>query len=233
MTTELALRVSGLRAGYGRTAVLHDVDLAVPTGAVVGLAGLNGAGKSTLLRALSGTIWHQAETLRLCGRSLPHTPHGRAVAGLSHVPEGRHVFRDLTVTDNLLYGAAAVGASKRQAQEDLARMFDVFAPLRPLAGRRAGQLSGGEQQMLAVGRGLMARPRLLMIDEMTLGLSPRASADISAVLTVIRAEGRTTLLLVDQNIDLLSAACDEVHVLTDGTLRPAGTATTTAGRSYF
>ena len=233
MIAELALQVSGLRAGYGRTTVLYDVDLDVPAGAAVGLAGLNGAGKSTLLRALSGTIWHQAETLTLCGRSLSRTPHGRAVAGLSHVPEGRHVFHDLTLTDNLLYGAAAVGVSNRQAHADLGRMFDLFVSLRPLAGRRAGQLSGGEQQMLAVGRGLMARPRLLMIDEMTLGLSPRASAEISAVLTAIRAEGQTTLLLVDQNLDLLNAACDEVYLLADGTLRPAGTATATAGRSYF
>ncbi|GAA6527833.1 ATP-binding cassette domain-containing protein [Intrasporangium sp. DVR] len=233
MTSDLVLEVARLHAGYGRTTVLHGVDLTVPANTAVGLAGLNGAGKSTLLRALSGTAWHHATTLQSCGQTLPRSPHGRAVAGLAHVPEGRRVFAGLTVNDNLLYGAAAVGGPKRQAGEDLARVLDLFPPLRTLAGRRAGQLSGGEQQMLAIGRGLMARPRLLMIDEMTLGLSPRASADIAAVLTTLRSEEHMSLLLVDQNIDMLAACCDTVYVLSDGTLKPSSTEAAQLGRSYF
>ncbi len=233
MSADPILEVSGMRAGYGRTTVLHGADLTVHANTVVGLAGLNGAGKSTFLRALSGTVSHQTTTLRLGGRPLPRTGHRRARAGLAHVPEGRRVLRDLTVIDNLRYGAAAVGRPGRRADRDLARMLDLFAPLRPLAMRRAGQLSGGEQQMLAVGRGLMARPRLLMIDEMTLGLSPRASAEIGATLIRLRNEERLTLLLVDQNVEMLSSLCDEVHILADGTLQQADPDAASAGRSYF
>ena len=233
MNREPVLEVSGLSAGYGRTRVLHNVSLNIPAGAAVGLAGLNGAGKTTLLRALSGTISHRADRFRLTGTSMPRSTHRRAVAGLAHVPEGRRVFTDLSVVENLLYGAAAVGVEKRQARADLSRALDLFPALRPLLNRRAGQLSGGEQQMLAIGRGLMARPCLLLIDEMTLGLSPRASREIAASLAEVRAQTNAALLLVEQNVDLLHSACNEVYVLSDGQLTLSTHDPDADARTYF
>jgi ABC-type branched-subunit amino acid transport system ATPase component len=209
------LKVTGLSAAYGSAVVLTRVDLQVEPGEVVGLVGRNGAGKTTTLRAISGLIPRRADGLSFDDVPLPAQPYRVARLGLIHVPEGRMVLRGLTVEENLAFGAAAVGRPSGGGDRD--RVLDWFPPLRPLMTRRAGLLSGGEQQMLAVARGLMARPRLLMVDEMSLGLSPRAVRDVlGAVLSACRDEG-VSLLMVDQNLRLLAAHCDRLYVLAGGT----------------
>ena len=208
------LEVAGLRAAYGSAVVLTGVDLSVGPGEVVGLVGRNGAGKTTTLRAISGTIPRNAGGLSFGGVSLPTHPYRVARQGVIHVPEGRMVLRGLTVEENLAFGAAAVGAAFGAAERE--RALAWFPALRPLMARRAGLLSGGEQQMLAIARGLMARPRLLMVDEMSLGLAPRAVREVlDAVLSACREQG-VALLMVDQNLRLLSAHCDRLYVLAGG-----------------
>ena len=208
------LEVAGLRAAYGSAVVLTGVDLSVGPGEVVGLVGRNGAGKTTTLRAISGTIPRNAGGLSFDGVSLPTHPYRVARQGVIHVPEGRMVLRGLTVEENLAFGAAAVGAVFGAAERE--RALAWFPALRPLMARRAGLLSGGEQQMLAIARGLMARPRLLMVDEMSLGLAPRAVREVlDAVLSACREQG-VALLMVDQNLRLLSAHCDRLYVLAGG-----------------
>jgi branched-chain amino acid transport system ATP-binding protein len=208
------LVVAGLEAAYGSAVVLTGVDLRVGPGEVVGLVGRNGAGKTTTLRAISGVIPRRAADLSFDGASLPARPYRVARRGVIHVPEGRMVLRDLSVEENLAFGAAAVGRPFGVADRD--RALTWFPPLRPLLARRAGLLSGGEQQMLAIARGLMAGPRLLMVDEMSLGLSPRAVRDVlGAVLAACREDG-IALLMVDQNLRVLAAHCDRLYVLAGG-----------------
>jgi branched-chain amino acid transport system ATP-binding protein len=213
------LAVRGLRAGYGATPVLLGVDLDVGPGEVVGVAGLNGVGKTTLLRALSGVVRCSADQLSLDGRPRPAHPRKIAARGLIHVPEGRRVFADLSVIDNLRYGAGAVGRWA-QARQRLDDVFAEFPRLPELAGRRAGLLSGGEQQMVAVARGLMAMPRVLVVDEFSLGLSPKATLEICR--TIVRAARRDgfALLMVDQNLALLASHCDRIYQLRDGIAEP-------------
>jgi branched-chain amino acid transport system ATP-binding protein len=208
------LEVVGLRAAYGSAAVLNGVDLRVGPGEVVGLVGRNGAGKTTTLRAISGTIARSAEGLSFDGLPLPARPYRVARQGVIHVPEGRLVLRGLSVEENLAFGAFAAG--RRFGAADRERAVTWFPALGPLMGRRAGLLSGGEQQMLAIARGLMAGPRLLMVDEMSLGLSPRAVRDVlDAVLSACREQG-VALLMVDQNLRLLTAHCDRLYLLAGG-----------------
>lgn len=208
------LEVAGLRAAYGSAVVLAGVDLTVGPGEVVGLVGRNGAGKTTTLRAISGAIPRSAGGLSFEGAPLPARPDRVARRGVIHVPEGRLVLRGLTVEENLAFGAAAVG--RHFAAVDRERALAWFPALGPLLARPAGLLSGGEQQLLAIARGLMARPRLLMVDEMSLGLSPRAVRDVlGAVLSACRDEG-VALLMVDQNLRLLAAHCDRLYVLAGG-----------------
>lgn len=208
------LEVSGLRVAYGSAVVLTGVDLQVGPGEVVGLVGRNGAGKTTTLRAISGMIPRSAAALSFDGASLSAQPYQVARTGVIHVPEGRGVLRGLSVEENLMFGAAAVG--KPFAAADRERVLGWFPLLQPLAARKAGLLSGGEQQMLAIARGLMARPRLLMVDEMSLGLSPRAVREVlGAVLSACREQG-ISLLMVDQNLRSLAAHCDRLYVLAAG-----------------
>jgi len=208
------LEVSGLRAAYGSAVVLTGADLSVGPGEVVGLVGRNGAGKTTALRAISGIIPRSAGGLSFDGAALPAQPYRVARRGVIHVPEGRGVLRGLTVDENLRFGAAAVG--RPFGADERRRVVAWFPPLEPLLARRAGLLSGGEQQMLAIARGLAAGPRLLMIDEMSLGLSPRAVREVmAAVLSACREQG-VALLLVDQNLRSLAAHCDRLYVLAGG-----------------
>ncbi len=214
------LEVRGLRAGYNGIPVLRGCGLDIRPGETVGIAGLNGAGKTTLLRALSGVIPRSCDRALFRGERLPARPDAVARRGLVHVPEGRRVFPNLTVRENLRYGAAAVGGSAG-ASARTTLVLDAFPRLAELTERRAALLSGGEQQMLAVGRGLMARPVLLMVDELSLGLSPRAAQEISGVLArVARSEG-VSVLLVDQNIALLGSRCDRGYIMRDGSAEPA------------
>ncbi|WP_106396231.1 ABC transporter ATP-binding protein [Actinocorallia populi] len=217
------LEVTGLTAGYGPARVLHGLDLRVEEGEVVVVLGANGAGKTTTMRALSGLIPHTG-TVVFDGRSLdglgPDAVVGR---GVSLVPQGRGTFSHLTVLDNLRVGAA-LRRDKAGIREDVDRWCSVFPVLAERGGQEAGTLSGGEQQMLAVARALMSRPRLLLCDEPSLGLAPRIVSELFATLAdVNRAEG-TALLLVEQNADLALDLASRVYLLEVGRVVAEGEA---------
>jgi ABC-type branched-subunit amino acid transport system ATPase component len=193
------LEVSGIRAGYGRVPVLHDTALTVGAGEIVALLGPNGAGKTTLLRAIAGELRPWAGSVRFAGVELAGLPAERVVrAGLAMVPEGRRLFAGLSVRENLLAGAYTRG--RADPAPDLERVLQLFPALAQRAGQLAGRLSGGEQQMCAIGRALMSRPRLLMIDEMSLGLGPAVVDDLLALLPELTAAG-TAVLLVEQDVE--------------------------------
>jgi ABC-type branched-subunit amino acid transport system ATPase component/ABC-type branched-subunit amino acid transport system permease subunit len=216
------LEVQALGAGYGAAPVLQALDLAVGSGELVAVLGANGAGKSTLMRALAGLHRPLAGTVRLGGREVTALPaHVRPRAGLVLVPEGRQVFAELTVLDNIRLGAYTratdVGA------EEVERLLVRFPALRPRLRARAGLLSGGEQQMLALARGLVARPRVLLLDEPSLGLAPALVASLFDVLTELRDEG-STILLVDQMATLALSVADRGYVIESGRIVHEGPA---------
>ena len=211
------LEVEGLNAGYGHVEVLWDVDLSVGEAEVVALVGSNGAGKSTLLRALSGMIRPTGGEARLDGRSLVGLRPEQVVdLGIAHVPEGRRLFPGLTVRENLL-----VGAYSRRGRADIDRALELFPRLRERLDQLAGSMSGGEQQMCALARGLMSSPRLLMIDELSLGLAPNLVETILDRLAEIRDDG-TALLLVEQDVDAALRVADRGYVLENGRIVASG-----------
>ncbi|MBV8837340.1 MAG: ABC transporter ATP-binding protein [Alphaproteobacteria bacterium] len=215
------LSITGLRAGYGRIEVLHDVALAIEQGQIVTLIGANGAGKTTLLKTISGLIRPSAGTIDFEGQSLVRrAPHKIVAQGLSHVPEGRAILKRMTVLDNL-----RMGAYVRRDNEITRDIDGVFARFPVLAERRdqmAGTLSGGEQQMLAIGRALIARPRLLLLDEPSLGLAPKIVTRIFQTLRELKAEGKT-ILLVEQNARQALQVADRGYVLERGRIAFSGT----------
>ncbi|MEU6320721.1 ATP-binding cassette domain-containing protein [Streptomyces sp. NPDC047009] len=213
-TAKQGLVVANLSAGYGLARVLDDVSLSVRRGELVGLAGRNGVGKTTLLRALSGLGERGDAVVTLDGKPLPRRPEAVARAGLIHVPEGRGVIPSLTVLENLRVGALAVG--RRLTQDRLAHTVECFPALGRLLQRQAGLLSGGEQQMLAIARGLAADPSVLMIDELSLGLSPKATGEALEVVSAITDGDGPGVLVVDQSIKTLASVCDRLYVLKDG-----------------
>jgi len=215
------LAVRGLRAAYGRIQALRGVDLEVHPGEVVAVIGANGAGKTTLLRTLAGLMPPAGGTVLLEGRDVTGRPAEEMVRlGVALVPEGRQVFYGLSVWDNLV-----LGAYHRRGQADLRRdVEEVFALFPVLAQRRrqaAGTLSGGEQQMLAIGRALMARPRLLMLDEPSLGLAPKVVRDVMGCLVELRARG-VTVLVAEQHARAALAVADRAYVLERGRIALAG-----------
>jgi branched-chain amino acid transport system ATP-binding protein len=193
------LEVTGLSAGYGDVPVLHGVDLAVERGEVVSIVGANGAGKTTLLSTISGLVRPGAGRVRFDGQDLTGAPARRIVAaGLVMVPEGRKLFPFLSVGENLRLGAFH-RAARREARRTLDDVLDLFPVLARRRDQMAGSLSGGEQQMCALGRGLMARPRLLMLDEPSLGLAPIVVTEMFGIIRTL-AERDITVLLVEQNL---------------------------------
>jgi branched-chain amino acid transport system ATP-binding protein len=225
MNDTLVLEVRGLRAGYGEVEVLKGVDLDVAAGTLVALVGANGAGKSTLLKCISGLITPAAGTIRLGQHSIAGVPPAQIVRlGVAHVPEGRQVFGRLSVEDNLRLGAYCQLRHLTPA-EVAARMAEVCGIFPALSARLAGEaslLSGGQQQMLAIARGLMARPRVLLLDEPSLGLAPVLVAEIFEVLRRLRQAG-VGLLLVEQNARLSLAIADRGYVLETGRVVLTGT----------
>ena len=187
------LSVQGLRAGYGKIEVLHDVSIGVAQGQIVTLIGANGAGKTTLLKTVSGLIRPTGGTIDFEGQSLVRRPAHRIVQlGISHVPEGRAILKRMTVFDNLRMGAYVRRDS--EIESDIAAVFARFPALAERRAQLAATLSGGEQQMLAIGRALVARPRLLLLDEPSLGLAPKFVTRILQTLTDLKREGKTILL---------------------------------------
>ncbi|HEX7163656.1 MAG TPA: ABC transporter ATP-binding protein [Trebonia sp.] len=224
------LTVTGLEASYGRAKILRGVDLHVGDGELVGLAGRNGAGKTTTLRAISGVMPRRGR-IDLDGTSLPGAPDTTARRGVIHVPERRGLFASLTVADNLRMGALAAG--RRPDTDHFDRVMASFPALSALLSRPAGLCSGGEQQMVAIARGLMANPRILLIDELSLGLSPRATSDITQALIATCRERKLALLLVDQNIRMLTAVTDRLYLLDDGRTTEVGKGSDVAAEAVY
>ncbi len=222
------LNVKALAAGYGPVEVLHGVDLRIAEGEMVALIGSNGAGKSTLMRALSGIATITGGTIDLDGQPLQAMPAQLRVGqGLIHVPEGRRLFRSMTVEDNLLMGAYRLPGSFTQ-HEGLKQVYDIFPKLRERARQDASTMSGGEQQMCAIGRGLMARPRLLLIDELSLGLSPRLVEELAEALLRINRMG-VSVLLVEQDVGTALRLSSRAYVMDQGRIAHSGPSAELAG----
>ena len=210
------LEVAGLTAGYGRVEVLHGVDVAVARSEIVALIGSNGAGKTTLLRSISGQVAATGGRIRFAGADITGQPVEAVVRrGLAHVPEGRRLFAGLSVRDNLRLG----GWATRSA--DLDRVLGLFPALAGRLNQVAGTLSGGEQQMCAIARGLMNRPQLIMMDELSLGLAPLVVDEILRTLPDIAAAG-TAILLVEQDVDIALSVSTRGYVLETGTIALSG-----------
>ena len=215
------LKVQGLVAGYGRVTVLRGVDLEVGSGEIVALLGSNGAGKSTLNNRVSGLVAHMAGRIEFDGADITRAHYRDVVrAGLIQVPEGRRIFPNLSVLENLELGSYSRARERRSA--NLERVFTVFPRLAERRTQKAGTMSGGEQQMLAIGRGLMAEPRLLILDEPSLGLSPLLVEELFALVQRLNREG-LALLVVEQNVGQTLAIAGRAYVLENGSIRFAGT----------
>ncbi|BCB89977.1 ABC transporter ATP-binding protein [Phytohabitans suffuscus] len=215
------LTVERLRAGYGRTGILWDVDLTVARGEAVALIGPNGAGKSTVLKAICGLLRPTAGSVVFEGTPIHGRSANRIVGlGLAYVPERMKLFPDMTVEENLLLGGWSKRARARR-RENLASVYDLLPRLVPLARRPAHVLSGGEQQAVALGRGLMSEPDLLLSDEPLLGLDPSAVENIKEIFTRIRARG-VTLLFIEQNVEHALDMADRLYVLESGAVAAGG-----------
>lgn len=221
------LEIKGLRVRYGAIEALHGIDLTVEEGEIVTLIGANGAGKTTTLRAISRLVTPSAGELRLAGIDLTRLPAHRLVElGICHVPEGRGIFANLTVLENLLL-ATYSRRDRKRVPGDLERVFGLFPRLDERKNQLAGTLSGGEQQMLAVGRALMTRGRLMLLDEPSMGLAPVLVEEIFATLAEINRAG-TTLLLVEQNAHQALRLAHRGYVLEAGTVQVAAEASVLA-----
>jgi branched-chain amino acid transport system ATP-binding protein len=215
------LTVEGLETYYGNIQALKGIAFAVPQGAIVTLLGANGAGKSTTLKSISGLVPPLRGTVTFLGRRIERLPSEQIVRlGISHVPEGRELFPELTVLENLHMGAYT-RRDRREMQQSLQRVYDHFPILAERRTQLAGTLSGGEQQMLAIGRALMAQPRLLLLDEPSLGLAPMLVEEIFRIIREIHASG-TTVLLVEQNANKALSIADYGYVLETGAIALAG-----------
>jgi branched-chain amino acid transport system ATP-binding protein len=208
------LEITALCAGYGRTEVLRDISMTIAPSEIVALLGSNGAGKSTLNRAISGLLRPRVGTIVFEGEAIDHArPRDIVERGLIHVPEGRKIFPNMTVLENLELGSYRRAKARRSVNRD--RVFATFPRLAERRSQSAGTLSGGEQQMLAIGRGMMAEPKLLILDEPSLGLSPRLVEDLFALIARIHAEG-LAILLVEQNVVQSLAIAARAYILEHG-----------------
>ena len=215
------LDVQNLSSGYGEVQILRDVSLQLEAGKLTALVGSNGAGKTTLLRTVVGLIKPRKGSITFDGRDVTRvSPHAKAAQGIVMVPEGRQLFTDMTVYENLEMGAFTSRA-KSGFQRNLAWVYELFPRLEERNTQKAGTLSGGEQQMLALARGLMAQPEVLMFDEPSLGLAPVLVMDLFEVVKRLKDEG-LTMLLVEQNVHLALAVSDYAYVMGDGRIALEG-----------
>ena len=225
------LRLEGIGAGYGSVEVIHGLDMAIETGESVALLGPNGAGKSTLLAAITGTIRRRSGRALLGERDLVGmASHEIVASGVALVPEGRQIFEPLTVRDNLRLGAIRLGRKQGHSLEErFGYVYGLFPRLEERHGQPAGTLSGGERQMLAIGRALMSAPRLLLLDEPFLGLAPIIVAEIIETIADLR-QGGMTILLVEQKLDVALDVCVRAYVMIKGRLVLADSAENLRGR---
>jgi len=220
----MLLEIRDVVARYGAVEALHGISLDVAEGEIVSLLGANGAGKSTTLKTISRVIAPASGSIAFAGRSLDGLqPEDVVALGIAHVPEGRRIFPGLTVIDNLRLGATARRARRTEIDHDVDEALGVFPKLRALAGKLGWTLSGGEQQMLAIARGLMAKPRLLLLDEPSLGLAPLIVTDVMETIVRIARSG-TTVLLVEQNAHLALQIASRAYVLETGRIALSGAA---------
>jgi branched-chain amino acid transport system ATP-binding protein len=219
---EPLLQVRGLTAGFGAGPVLFGIDMEIAQGELVALVGANGAGKSTTLGALSGLVPATSGSVTFSGRDVTNArPEAIVKAGIAHVPQGRRLFGTVSVEKNLRLGAYV--RRDREIEADLTRVLDYFPALKDKLAREAGTLSGGEQQMVALGRGLMAKPKLLMVDELSLGLAPKVVDRLIDVMKEIHAAG-TALMLVEQDVLVALDVADRAYVLENGRIVMSGNA---------
>ncbi len=220
---ESFLQVSDLQAGYGEIQVLWGAGLDVRRGEIACLIGSNGAGKTTLMRCVSGVLDVRVGSIRLDGTELANaSPRDVLAAGIAQVPEGRRLFSAMSVRDNLLMGAYLRTHSKAELRRDLEKIYAVFPILAERRSQAAGTLSGGQQQMCAIGRGLMSAPRLLMIDELSLGLAPAAVDTLCDALKALNAEG-LTILIVEQDVTIALELASRAFVMDGGRITRSGT----------
>jgi len=218
------LNVHDIQVCYDEVPAIHHVSFHINQGEVVSIIGANGAGKSTLLKTISGLLSPSRGTIEFLGRRIDHLPpHQIASLGLAHVPEGRRLFQHLTVLANLRLGAYT-NKSQEMREKTLDQIFELFPVLKARLTQKAGTLSGGEQQMLAIARGLMSRPSLLMLDEPSLGLMPKLVTLVFDTIKRINAEG-TTILLVEQNVREALELADRAYILQTGNITLEGTGT--------
>ncbi len=218
------LRAQGLTAGYGPVSVLHGLDLEVNEGEIVVILGANGAGKTTTMRAISGTIQRQG-TIEFDGRSIQKaSPDAIVRAGVAQVPQGRGTFPELSVEDNLRAGAYVRRDGGKAIDDDLAKWYSVFPRLEQRSSQRAGSLSGGEQQMLAIARALMSRPKLLLCDEPSMGLAPLITQELFKVIGRLNEEEGLSVLLVEQNANLAMHLASRLYLLETGAIVASGSA---------
>ena len=229
------LELDGVEARYGPVQALRGVSLTVGEGEVVAVLGANGAGKTTTLRAISGTV-SRSGTIEIAGKQLKGGPESAARSGIAHVPEGRGTFVDLTVNENLRLGAYT--RRDRQVKADIARVAQYFPWMADRGGQRAGTLSGGEQQMLALGRALMSRPRLLLLDEPSLGLAPMVVREFFRIVRELNESEGLTVLVVEQDARIALSSSSRAYVLEVGRVALSGTSEALRGdesvrRSYL
>ena len=229
------IELDRVEARYGPVQALHDVSLTVGEGEVVAVLGANGAGKTTTLRAISGTV-ARSGSIELDGKTLRGGPEAAAKAGIAHVPEGRGTFVDLTVSENLRLGAYT--RRDRKVKEDITRVSDYFPWMVERGGQRAGTLSGGEQQMLALARALMSRPRLLLLDEPSLGLAPLIVKEFFRTVRELNEKEGLTVLVVEQDARIALSSSSRAYVLEVGQVALTGTSDELRGnesirRSYL
>jgi branched-chain amino acid transport system ATP-binding protein len=226
----MLLEVDGLCVNYGHIEAIRDISFGVEEGTVTALIGANGAGKTTTLKTLSGLRKVRAGTVRFDGKDITHAPpYERVMMGISQSPEGRGCFPGMTVMENLDMGAFVRKDRKSAAyRADLDRVFDLFPRLKERERQAAGSMSGGEQQMLAIGRALMAKPRLILLDEPSMGLAPKLIKQIFDIITEINEQG-TTVLLVEQNASQALKRADVAHILETGEIVRSGTGQELAG----
>jgi branched-chain amino acid transport system ATP-binding protein len=216
------LEISGLRSGYGNIEVLHDISLEVKDDAYIAVVGANGAGKTTLLKSISGTVDVKAGTLKFDGQDLrSRAAHQVPALGIAHVPEGRQIFPTLSVLDNLMTGSW-LSRSRSDRKETLEQVYGLFPRLKERTAQAAGTLSGGEQQMVAVGRALMLRPKLIMLDEPSQGLAPKLVGEMYEQLAAVHAAG-TAVLLVEQNTTAALKYAKHAYVMEHGRISMSGT----------
>jgi branched-chain amino acid transport system ATP-binding protein len=226
------LSLANVSAGYGSFRALFDVSLEVPHGQAVGVIGPNGAGKTTLMRVISGLLELRGGTMSFAGSTVAGLPAHRMVEqGIAHVPENRRLFPRLTVEDNLRIGAF-IPAARKHFADQLAHVYALFPRLKDRRTQFAGTLSGGEQQMVAIGRALMSRPRLLLMDEPSAGLAPLVVAQVFDLVRRIRAEG-LTVLIVEQNVQQVLEVVDRAYLLETGSIKLAGPAAELKGHDFI